>query len=153
MILVDDEIGRDCQLIEIIDDRKEGEDVLAVRLEGTGTVPGICIIAVYLSVEGGATELAENKIKLEIIGKILHTHRGEDLILMGDMNGHVGILGEPINKNGELLLAWCENWDMNILNQNSDNGWITWERGDSKSALDMIIANASAAKKDGRVLD
>ena len=97
-------------------------------------------------------ELDENKIKLDIVGKILHSHGGgDDIILMGDMNGHVGILGEPINKNGELLLSWCETWELNILNQNSDNGWIMWERGDSKSALDMIIANASAAKKMGGV--
>ena len=95
------------------------------------------------------TELDENKIKLDIVGKILHSHGGDDVILMGDMNGHVGILGEPINKNGELLLSWCDTWELNILNQNSDNGWVTWERGDSKSALDMIIANVSAARKMG----
>ena len=52
MILVDEEIGRDVQQIDIVDDRKEGKDVLAVRMGGTGMEPGICIIALYRQLRG-----------------------------------------------------------------------------------------------------
>ena len=62
---------------------------------------------------------------------------------MGDMNAHIGILGEKINRNGELLLAFTEENDLEIGNITMAKGKVTWSRkgGKEKSAIDFIIMN------------
>jgi hypothetical protein len=38
------------------------------------------------------------------------------IVIMADINGHVGILGEPLNKNGELLNEFVFENELEYLN-------------------------------------
>ena len=41
----------------------------------------------------------------------------EALAIIGDFNGHIGILGEQsLDKNGQVLLEWMNNYSLILLN-------------------------------------
>ena len=55
----------------------------------------ITIILIYLSVIRGATERKSNQgIMTEIMRRISHCDDDELVLIMGDFNAHVGIIGE-----------------------------------------------------------
>ena len=93
---------------------------------------------------GNREEVAqENRRKYSAIKKIIKENREKEILIMGDMNGHVGILGEKINKNGELLLQFSEECDLEIGNITKAKGKVTWRKkgGKEKSAIDYILMN------------
>ena len=123
------------------------EDILAVRVEFSGKLDGrkerlyVCIC--YMTVEGQNAPI-ENRRKYEIVQKFVEEHRKEKIIIMGDMNGHIGILGEQMNANGELLRKFCEDMQVEILNETIASGRVTWQSRDSVSAIDYMLANVEA---------
>ena len=58
----------------------------------------------------------DNTVKYRIIKDIIRQNREIATIVMGDMNAHIGVLGERVNGNGELLLQFAEDEAMEILN-------------------------------------
>ena len=78
------------------------------------------IVITYMTVEG------ENKAKYRVIGDVLEIFKNEKVLIMGDMNGHTGILGEAQNSNGKLLLEFAEEKELEILNHTIGQGSITW---------------------------
>ena len=55
---------------------------------------------------------------------------------MGDMNGHIGVLGEDVNGNGQLLLDFAEANELEILNVTMAEGRVTWCGRESESGID-----------------
>ena len=66
------------------------------------------------------------------------------MLVMGDMNGHIGLLGEKENANGKLLREACEKMNLEILHETMAEGRITWQHKDMKSAIDYVLANEKA---------
>ena len=68
---------------------------------------------------------------------------------MGDMNAHIGILGEKVDKNGELLLKISEDMDLEILDITEAIGKVTWKRKNSNetSAIDYMMVNDKSKEK------
>ena len=50
----------------------------------------------------------KNERKYRIVRRIVEPSKGESMIVIGDMNGHIGILSEEVNGNGQLLLDFAE---------------------------------------------
>ena len=42
---------------------------------------------------------AENERKYRIVERLVQENKNERVIVMGDMNGHIGVLGEEVNGN------------------------------------------------------
>ena len=58
---------------------------------------------------------------------------------MGDMNGHTGILGEKVDKNGDRLLNFVETSNLEILNRTIGERKVTWKGRCFESAIDYIL--------------
>ena len=105
---------------------KMAEDIMAGILEyKSGRMSKrILIIIVYMTVEGREARL-DNPVKYRIIKDIIGKNRGMATIVMGDMNAHIGVLGERVNGNGELLLQFSEDEAMEILSSTIAEGKVT----------------------------
>ena len=138
--------------VEVIDvgDCEMSEDILVVRVEMLGGESGrreeLFVCVCYMTVEGQNAQF-ENKKKYDILQKFVSEHGTERIIVMGDMNGHIGILGERINENGELLRGFCEEMRLEIFNETIANGRITWQSRDSTSAIDYVLASIEARER------
>ena len=122
----------------------EHEDIVTYRVENTKIKKmKLIIIVCYMSTGETPERITENKKKYERVGMILNKFKNEQIIVMGDMNAHTGILGEKVDKNGELLLTLAENYNLEIGNLTIAEGRITWRRpsGTEKSAIDYILFN------------
>lgn len=82
------------------------EDILVVRIEMLGNQSGkreeVFLCVCYMTVvEQNAP--VENKKKYDILQKFVSIHETDRIIIMSDINGHIGIHGVRRNGNGELL--------------------------------------------------
>ena len=79
------------------------------------------------------------------IGEIVRKTRMEEknLIVMGDFNGHLGYVGyQEENRNGRIVNDLI--WRSDLILVNIDEmcrGTYAWERGEQKSAIDLIMTN------------
>ena len=140
--------GWDLENIEVKGE-KETEDVMGVRMErqGEGGRETIIIVVVYLTVEGRGGGQGENERKLAAVSRIISQARGEEVMVLGDFNAHIGILGEKVNKNGELLLDFMEGAELINLNLEMGIERATWEKGGKKSTIDYALVNRRARGK------
>lgn len=72
-----------------------------------------------------------NEREYRIIGRLLHCYnRQRETVVMGDINGHIGMLGVEVNGNGELLLNFMEEYGFKNLKLNVTigEGRATWSR-------------------------
>ena len=68
-------------------------------------------------------------------------------MVVGDMNGHIGLLGESENGNGKLLREKCAKMKLGILNETLAEGKFTWQRREQQSAIDYVLVNGNARAK------
>ena len=130
-----------------VGDCEMSEDLFAVRLsfKSRRKSESILIVVCYMTVQGRDAR-EENERKYELLNELMRKYNKEQVIVMGDMNGHIGILGEPMNENGERLLNFAERNDLEILNVTIAEGRVTWSRRQSESAIDYIMVNERARK-------
>ena len=126
------------------------EDILAVRLERRSDNGNKCesmhICVCYMTVEGPNAR-DENRRKYEILKNFVNEYGNEEIIIMGDMNGHIGVLGERMNGNRELLREFCDETQFEILNETVAEGRVTWQRREVQSAIDYVLTNARARER------
>lgn len=81
------------------------ENSLAVRIKyrGESRIDNFILVVCYMTVEGRGGR-TENEGKCERIGRIITENRQEQVAIMGDISGHIGIL-EDVNKNGRLIVV------------------------------------------------
>ena len=134
-----------------LNDEKEMEDIMAVRLErkNGGREEKLMMIIAYFTVEGGQREQDENQKKYRGISDLINEREEEEVILMGDMNAHIGLLGERINRNGVKLLQFAEESGMEILNQTWGEARATWVRPgeEQRSAIDYCLVSRGARER------
>ncbi|KAF2343370.1 Endonuclease/exonuclease/phosphatase [Trinorchestia longiramus] len=101
-----------------------------------------CIILVvcYMTTMGPLAQ-EENVKKYTILERVVQEFSRFPVIVMGDMNGHVGILGEKVNENGRKLIDFCEGNEFENLNLTIGNGLHTWENKEWKAAIDYMLVN------------
>ena len=118
------------------------EDIFVAKCEvKVGRSRDIYIIIIcYMTVQGMDAD-RENRRKYEILGRLVNKFKDERILLMGDMNAHTGILGEPTNTNGRKLLDFAEEFNLEILNHTIAKGKVTWYSKEYQSAIDYILVN------------
>ena len=126
-----------------VGDNEMSEDVLAVRVECMDQheqMVKFIVVVVYMTVEGGRAA-RENWMKLDAIRKVLRENAGERVMVMGDMNAHLGMLGEQMNGNGEMLADFIDEMNLENLNETLAEGRVTWSARDQTSAIDYVLVN------------
>ena len=78
--------------------------------------------------------------------KLIEKLGDEEVMIMGDMNGHIGILNEHVNANGERLLKFMDEADVENLNVTMADGKVTWRARENESAIDFVLANEGARR-------
>lgn len=140
--------GWDIEIVEM-GDSPMGEDILVAKLERQegATRQAIVVMVVYLTVEGHEWTERENQEKLRIIRAMVRRFKEEEIIVMGDFNGHIGILGEEVNGNGRLTLDLMEEAHLENLNITIGEGRVTRKSGGVESAIDFVLVNKNAREK------
>ena len=111
-----------------IGNSKDQEDLLVWKQGIKDKAMHNYMCSLYM-ITGNRNEIIqENRRKYNIIKSVIKENREKSILIMGDMNGHIGILGEKIDKNEELLLAFTEENDLKIGNITMAKGKITWSR-------------------------
>ena len=133
-----------------IGDSEESEDLIAGKIEfkGKREGEGMIIIVCYMTVAGRGAGIINGR-KYEIMQKIVRDHENESVMVMGDMNAHIGILGEEVNENGRLLLDFAENCQLEILNNTIAEGRVTWAERGRESAIDYRYTCQRESKRKG----
>ena len=107
---------------------------------------------IILLVYCGPNNYIKNTNIYEELKNIISSYDEESkIIVLGDMNAHVGFLGpQPINKEGERFIEFLSNNNLILLNQDENcNGEITYhnEALNHKSVVDFIAVNANLYKE------
>ena len=118
--------------------KSKNEDILIIEVN-KGKEKHI-IATIYLSVN----DTDKNKKLTNEIKEITEKYKDEKLIVMGDFNAHIGIIGEQsLNQNGRLIRKLMECSDLILLNidENKTKGKITWRQGGHESVIDFVFCN------------
>ena len=144
-------VRKECNIVcEILDvgESDMSEDIMIVKLDSVrqGRKECLYLCVCYMTIEstGG---IRENRSKYEILKNFVSLHEDEKIVVVGDMNGHMGLLGESENGNGKLLREKCEEMKLEILNETLAEGKITWQRRELQSAIDYVLVNGNARAK------
>ena len=71
------------------------------------------------------------------VGDYVQENEELPLIVVGDFDAHIGLIGEPYNRNGRLMMEMVEKNNLTILNGTPEcEGKITWEARGQKSVID-----------------
>ena len=93
----------------------------------------------------------ENSGKYSLLKKIVREHTGERMIVMGDMNAHIGMLGERMNRNGEMLCEFTNEVNFENLNETLAEGRVTWSAGNQESVIDYVSVNGGMRETVSRM--
>ena len=102
------------------------------------------IITVYLDTKDiERNQKITTEINLAIEMMINDIKSNIPLLLIGDFNAHIGIVGKQgINTNGHLVLDMMERHNLILLNADINcDGETTWNRGLQNSAIDFYFCN------------
>ena len=123
-----------------------------LHVEGEIGKEQIRIALVYMKTGIDNETKEHNKKKIiEEIGQIVEEKEIQQkaTIVLGDFNGHQGYLGnQEENMNGKLINKMMQEEDLILLNIDSRcKGTYTWQRGEQKSAIDLIMVNQCGYEK------
>ena len=146
-LLVRKECDITCEMVSV-GDCEMSEDLMGIKLEYMGTKKRetLFMCVCYMTVESQEGKV-ENKRKHEVVKQFVRKYCNEKVLIVGDMNAHIGLLGEHMNFNGSLLRETCEGENLEILNETIAEGKITWCRGEQQSAVDYALVNALEREK------
>ena len=65
--------------------------------------------------------------KYDVVQQFVNKCKDEQVVVLGDMNGHIGLLGEEENRNGKMLREASERMNLEILNETIARGRVTWQ--------------------------
>ena len=105
----------------------------------------ISIIVVYFSVH----DKERNKSLRREIEEAIEKNSEENLMILGDFNGHVGFKGkQAVNINGNMILDWLEIYNLVMLNDDFRcKGEITWKRNEHESVIDFVLVTQKLYKE------
>ena len=97
------------------------------------------MIVLYLS----TNDEKRNIILDKEISKTVEKLNNENLLLLGDFNGHTEIIGkQKLNRNGKRVLSFGERYNLTLLNLDEKcTGEVTWEQNEKQSVIDFVLRN------------
>ena len=127
-------------------EKVENKNKNLLEMEGKCYDLKVRIVLAYFdsdkSKEGGQKR---NKAIKSEIDKAMEKSKEKDeaFLVLGDFNGHIGILGhQKENQHGKLVLNWIEEDGLTLLNLDDKcEGVYTWSRGNQKSVIDYALVN------------
>ena len=123
--------------IHIVEESSVHSDLMFAKVE-------VGMLRFFLVVTYFATnDRKTNEDLTKEIGKFLKSKENDKVMMVGDFNAHLGILGtQKVNDTGKKVLKMREEHNLNILNLDPRcKGVKTWSRGDINSAIDFAICN------------
>ena len=130
-------VWRENSNINIEEIKTKHRDIMMIKCN-MGKKEFFCVI-IYMSTNDLERNLIIKKELVEIINKM----EENNLMIVGDFNGHIGFVGEQeINKNGKIVLSLME--ENNLILMNDDErckGVTTWQQGNKKSSIDFVLCN------------
>lgn len=99
-------------------------DVLTVKMKEQGIDWWVTVV--YMGVEG-RTNYEDNSQLYEALMSLKERVGQNRWIILGDLNGHIGLMEETVNRNGQLILDFAGDSEMKIKNWELENP-VTWER-------------------------
>ena len=130
--------------ITLTKENSEHADVLTTKLKVGYT--NITMILVYFSVERNNEDKQRNlKIKATIERKI-NEASNDAVIILGDFNGHTGLLGtQKIDNMGRVIMDWIADYNLVLMNCDMKcEGTYTWSQREQKSVIDYVMVNKEA---------
>ena len=94
------------------------------------------VTVVYMGVEGRGN-YEDNRQLYETLRKIKAEVGRNKWVIMGDLNGHIGLIEEIVNRNGQLILDFVEEGGLRIKNWELEDP-VTWRDRGNESAIDYI---------------
>ena len=127
-------------------EKVENKNKNLLEMEGKCYDLKVRIVLAYFdsdkSKEGGQKR---NKAIKSEIDKAMEKSKEKDeaFLVLGDFNGHIGILGhQKENQHGKIVLNWIEEDGLTLLNLDDKcEGVYTWSRGNQKSVIDYALVN------------
>ena len=122
----------------------ENKNKNILEIEGRCLGIKLRIVLVYFDVRKGTKGTNANKPIQRAVEKIIEKEEEEALIILGDFNGHIGIIKEtrPLDKNGKMILRWLDDYNLTLLNLDEKcEGAFTRTIKDQKSIVDYVLIN------------
>ena len=109
------------------------------------------IIGTYYGKQETRTSKAEIEQEIQLLTEeIAEMKREGEIIIAMDGNAKIGILGEPISRNGILLIEAFDKMSLTVLNESRKcTGRITRQNTKNSneiSAIDFVVASSEAEK-------
>ena len=133
-------IHTDREYIKMEKIESKHRDMLAIR--GTIRSRKIIVVLVYMATGNTQASRERNNKITESIREVLDNNKEEyGVILLGDLNGHLGHLGtQQENENGRRIKRIAGEHNLVIANLDDRcEGETTWSRGGMKSTIDYIM--------------
>jgi len=122
-------------------------DILTVKIKEHKTEWWITVM--YMGVES-RMNYEDNRRLYEALISVKERVGQNKWIILGDLNGHIGLMEETVNRNGQLILDFIGDTGMRIKNWELENP-VTWRDRRSESAIDYVIVNEQVEKQGCRM--
>ena len=122
-------------------------DILTVKIKEQESDWWVTVA--YMGVESRGN-YEDNRKLYEALSSIKERVGQNKWIIMGDLNGHIGLMEETVNRNGQLILDFVGDTGMRIKNWELENP-VTWRDRRSESAIDYVIVNEQVEKQGCRM--
>jgi hypothetical protein len=121
------------------------------------------VVSTYAPQMGKTTE-EKDKFWWDLMELVASMGKGEEVIIGGDLNGHVGELADGYeeahggfgfgkrNEEGERILEFCEAMEMKVVNtwdRKEERKRVTFESGEIRSMIDYILVRRGGGIRTG----
>ena len=151
-VIVREKEGRSIEEIRLTKEMERGlgynkGDIVTVKIREDKTEWWVTVV--YMGVEGRGN-FEDNRQLYETLRKIKEQVGRHRWVILGDLNGHIGLVEETVNRNGQLILNFVEEEGLRIKNWELEDP-VTWRDRRSESAIDYIIVNEETARQGCRI--
>ena len=138
---------RENKRVEFEKKKRKNEEIL--EIEGVCYGMEMKIILVYFDVRKNEEGRENNEKIRKDIENMIESNKADGLLILGDFNGHLETLdGRKEDKNGRMVMEWTTNYDLVLMNTDIKcEGTITREKGEQKTAIDMVLMNRNLYEK------
>lgn len=128
--------------VEVMD---KNERVIWLRVAGSGGA-NLYVAFAYAPVQG--TDVKQvRRFWQQLSERATELGSKGDVVVMGDLNGHVGEGGRGSNSNGKEILEFCRVHEMEVLNQEWAPHEFTWSAGERKTVVDYVLVQGKVKQK------
>lgn len=122
-------------------------DTVRVKIREQKTVRWVTVV--YMGVGGRGNDEDNSKL-YRALKTIMDKVGGNRWVVMGDLDGHIGLMEETVNRNGQLMLNFAKEMELRIENWELQDP-VTRRDRRSESATDYILVSGELEKQGCRI--